>query len=168
MGTKLLCVVCACLLFAGCGGGEAGSEAPGSGSEAASSPDSTEEPETETVADGTLTVSGGEWSFTAAAEAVAGPTTVTYENTGTMSHELIIAELPGGTSLEALSELDDRKRILKQVKQVAASGRVFRGETSEPFEVDLKPGSYALLCLLASPRGRTHAWVGMFSELNVE
>jgi plastocyanin len=157
------------MLMAACGGSGDGSETsaratPEPTTASSETPEETDEP---AVVDGTLAVTGGEWSFQSPTEVAAGPTEVTYENTGSLSHELILVRLGDGPPLAELAELDSRKQILREVTEIAGTGRVFRGETSKTLKVDLKPGTYGLLCLLESPRGRTHAWVGMFKEISV-
>ena len=163
------CCLSLMLLSAACGGAEDGSSPPDDPTpEAASSPEEEPEEEALPVAEGEVTVTGSEWNFDAPEAAVAGPLEVTFENTGELTHELVVARLGEGPPLAEIARLETRKDILKEIDVLADTGRVFTGESSKPMKVKLKPGRYAFLCLLESPRGRTHAWVGMFHEVTVE
>jgi hypothetical protein len=166
MKNRLVMACCLAILLAGCGA-EGDPDRSADPTEVAASPEvEPEEPE-EVVAEGTLSVTGGEWNFQSPDEAVAGDLEITFENTGQVTHELILAKLLDGPPLAEIAKLETREEILKKVRELAGTGRVFTGETSKTLKVDLKPGAYGLLCLLESPRGRTHAWVGMFAELSV-
>lgn len=116
------------------------------------------------VADGRLKVTGGDRTFDAAPKLVAGPTTITFRNAGTISHELRVVRLKPDDDLALLARRP-RTEILERVSQLARTRRLFADETTK-LELDLNPGRYALLCLLGFPES-THAGSGMFRELIV-
>lgn len=161
----LVILTCVCVWMSACGGGES-RDAQGSPEPAdASSPTESPEPVVPEVADGEIAVTGKEWSFSAPSQVVAGPTRITLDNVGTLSHELVMVEPEAGRSLADIRLLP-HVDAMASVRWIAGSGLVHEGQVSRPLQVDLRPGTYGFLCMLDGP-GQTHAKTGMFLEFEV-
>ena len=93
-----------------------------------------------------------EWSETP----TAGRRTVLVENTGTQTHQALLARLPAGRSLA------DEKAWFAQGFRTARPGAPAGGVIELApgqrvwLTVDFVPGRYALLCHVSGGRGRTH------------
>lgn len=99
-----------------------------------------------------LTDGALQWSGTP----TAGRRTVMMENTGTQTHQALLARLPGGKSLA------DEKAWFEQGFRTARPGAPAGGVIElQPGQrvwltMDFVPGRYALLCHVSGGRGRTH------------
>ena len=104
-----------------------------------------------------------EYRFDYEPPAAPGRVVFRVRNGGKLSHELLLLPLP-----------EDFPPIREQVrgKTRRAVGTLaflkpLRPRRSGVFAVDLKPGRYAMVCLIEGPRGETHAMKGMTSEFRV-
>lgn len=102
-------------------------------------------------------------SFEFAPDIPAGRAVFEVVNDGTEDHSMTLVNLP-----------EDFPPILEQLRGserrgTAAVARVPRLAPAErsTFAVDLKPGRYAMLCLVADPDGTVHATRGHAAEFRV-
>jgi len=104
-----------------------------------------------------------DYRFEMAGDLPLGRVIVEVENRGTTTHSLTLIELP-----EDYPPLDqqlrgDERRGVATVAQVP--GRA-PGERTR-FALDVQPGRYGLVCLVADADGRTHGQKGMNLEFRV-
>lgn len=105
----------------------------------------------------------------AVAEGGPGPTRFVLRNTGEERHHLFVVRLRNaGTVLDAVRA--DRAgeppgQFLAGAGKVSAVAHP--GERAT-VDINLRPGSYALLCFVASRDGTPHAYKGMATEISVE
>lgn len=98
-----------------------------------------------------------------------GPTRFVLRNRGEERHHLFVVRLrTAGTVLDAV-RADRAGEPPGQF--LAGAGKVSpvaRPGEQATVDIDLRPGSYALLCFLASPDGTPHAYKGMAAEIFVD
>lgn len=92
----------------------------------------------------------------------AGRTTFRFRNAGREEHEAIVIRLRAGRTL---AEAIDRQLEGGTADPVGFS-HAKPGRTGATFTKTLKPGRYAVLCLLRK-RGRAHAELGQVARLRV-
>ncbi|HEX6746143.1 MAG TPA: hypothetical protein VF092_02430 [Longimicrobium sp.] len=109
------------------------------------------------VTDGTLA-----WSEPLAA----GRHVVQVENDGTQMHQLLLARLPEGTTLEAEKRWFDDFRGERPGRPAGGVIELRRGERVW-LALDLPPGRYALLCHVTGPDGRNHFLAGEAVEFTI-
>lgn len=86
------------------------------------------------------------------------------ENAGNHQHEIIVARLPEGATVEqALTGEVPEDQI-----EFAGQTAIAPGQADDLVLVNLEPGTYALLCLLDEPDGVPHAAKGMVAQLTIE
>ena len=114
-----------------------------------------------------VTITATEYKFDLPATLPAGKTTFTLVNEGKEQHFIEIIELKADAP--PVAKLIKSKKPPDQffVRQAGGTKPVKPGETSKPFEVDLTPGRYGYVCFIESPKGKPHAFLGMFGEFTV-
>ncbi len=151
--------------LAACGGGD--EEATGVGADSGSDQEAACAPVGEDLEDEarqTLAVRLDDYAFVPATlEVEAGVVTFAAENVGAENHEL--AFLPGGGEVPLTDEGEPDEDAL-------ADAGAFELEAFGPGQTcnatyALEPGTYTLLCIVASPDGETHYDKGMEGELVV-
>ncbi len=109
--------------------------------------------------DSAFAIQGRDFAFDGVPEKVdAGTATFTFENTGTEFHEMGLARLPEGMTLQEALELES----------IVPSGILLAppGERAGGLTVDLEPGSYVLFCFIENENG-PHAFQGMVAQITV-
>lgn len=141
-----------------------------------------------TVADGAiseveprsdLTVEATEMRFVFPNGALsAGPATVKVANIGAIAHEMQIVAVPEGTTIDQMKELfslpfdatpppgNELAKILVDYHPAAAASILAAGHTCW-LDIDLQPGTYAVLCALPFPGDEPHAMEGMLDIVTV-
>ncbi|HET9962063.1 MAG TPA: hypothetical protein VFQ34_06985 [Nitrospiraceae bacterium] len=109
-----------------------------------------------------------DYSFTGPDTLPAGAATVRIQNRGREPHQIQLVKLEEGRSLRdmaaALSVTSGK--LPPGVTQMGGPNAVSAGGTSEA-QVSLSPGSYAIICMVPSHSGRTHAALGMVKAVRV-
>jgi uncharacterized cupredoxin-like copper-binding protein len=85
-------------------------------------------------------------------------------NDGAYQHEIIVAQLPAGATIEEVlsgNVPEDQVRFVGQTL-------VPPGQTDDLVLVDLESGDYWLVCLVAEPDGVPHAALGMVAQFTIE
>lgn len=96
----------------------------------------------------------------------AGAVSFVVANSGDEIHEMLLARFVGETTLQdALASEDPEAAGL--VETVGFAGPVVPGAEIVLNVEDLTPGRYAVVCLIPSPDGLSHAEKGMVSEFSV-
>lgn len=103
----------------------------------------------------------------------AGRNEVRFRNTGKeMHHALLFGEAPGATKAQVMRffATQGKAKGKPPLDFSKMSGTtVLDGGTDQNTEVDLKPGRYAVVCLLSDRAGGPpHVAKGMFSEVTVK
>ncbi len=114
--------------------------------------------------DDSFAIQGRDFAFDGVPESVdAGTVTFTFENTGTEFHEMALFRLPEGMTLQEALELPEDD------ESVVPSGILFAlpGDQGGGLTVDLKPGTYALVCFIENENS-PHAFQRMVAEITVE
>ena len=118
----------------------------------------------------TLEVVSGEYAFELSATTVApGRLPVRLRNDGVEPHQLMVARLHDGVTLEeylAAFEDDSETAAAALVDEAGGVNAVDPGATRTGY-ADLEPGSYVVLCFLPTPDGPSHLHAGMVAELTV-
>ena len=97
----------------------------------------------------------------------AGPVQIAFQNSGTMAHELRIVRIRDGNfGAYRVALVDNNVTSESLADEVAGSSSVDPGKSST-FGAELSAGTYALVCLLNAPDGKTFAQHGMIRELRV-
>ncbi len=111
----------------------------------------------------TIAITGLDFAFDGVPETVdAGLVTFTFENTGAEFHEMILARLPEGMTLEEALALPPDDESLLPIGVLFALPGVQGGSLT----VDLEPGTYAFICFFENEQG-PHAFQGMAAEFIV-
>lgn len=112
----------------------------------------------------TYDVRGVDFGFEGAPSTLdTGTATFTFENAGAEFHEMALARLPDGLTIEQALELpEDDDSVLPDGILFAAPGTQGGALT-----VDLQAGTYALVCFIDNENG-PHAFQGMVHEITVE
>ena len=116
----------------------------------------------------------------------AGPQIWEVTNTGSQPHHVILSRVPDGTTEEQVIELAGSFGAPPASPEAAASPVVqpatlsfedvqdvfYSGILSEGmynlYDIDLEPGTYAMLCFLPAPDGTPHVLMGMVEIITVE
>jgi uncharacterized cupredoxin-like copper-binding protein len=119
-----------------------------------------------------VTVVGTDYAFQAPATLRPGRTLFVFENRGRVDHEMILARLKPGVTLQQALEMQRSGGDPKEVMD-AGAGVLFAdpGEISPgTLLVDLAPGrTYALLCFFRdAEQAPPHAAMGMVASFQVE
>ena len=108
-----------------------------------------------------VTIAAGEWWFRAPAGLAPGRTVLRLRNDGERTHQLALARLAPGVSLERALETGGSDDTATPLGEVVARP----GATGE-LAAELTPGRYALLCF-ETHRGRIHAELGQTAQFRV-
>lgn len=92
-----------------------------------------------------------------------GRTVFTVTNEGRRRHELLMLPLPDGFPPIRDQVTGEHRRAVGTLAFV----KPLRPKKSGTFAVDLRHGRYALVCLLETSRGVTHAKRGMATEFRI-
>ena len=116
-----------------------------------------------------VTIEAAEYKFNLPPTLKAGSTTFTLENVGKEPHFIQIQELKGNAPpIPRLLKLPQKKAEAFFVRQVAQTGVIKPGETSEPFVAELTPGRYGYVCFVSTKGKPPHAFLGMAGEFTVK
>lgn len=109
-------------------------------------------------------VAMSEYAFAFDEPVAAGPTSFVATNIGEQAHFMLVAKLADGVTLDEALKSDDQSKMVGQWSSgFAAAG----GADEEVLTVDLKPGTYGMLCFVSDPDGTPHAMKGMAKEFTV-
>lgn len=97
----------------------------------------------------------------------AGTHAIRVVNEGTEEHEIAVARLPEGMTFEAFMAAMTPESEPDGVTVVGGNGALSPG-LANLWQVDLAPGTYAVLCWVPSPDGTQHVMKGMAKPLVVE
>jgi uncharacterized cupredoxin-like copper-binding protein len=96
-----------------------------------------------------------------------GAVLITYQNLGTMAHELRVVRVRDGNfSAYRAAMMTSVADAASLADEVAKSPSIDPGKSST-FGAELSSGTYALACLLTAPDGKAFAQHGMIRELTV-
>lgn len=102
-------------------------------------------------------------------EVTAGPNAFTMTNEGAEPHFMYIVKLKEGATIDEALAADqageDPEAFIEE--DIGDSGTAPPGATAV-INADLDPGTYAMLCFVATPDGEPHAALGMAEEFTVE
>jgi hypothetical protein len=125
----------------------------------------------------TLTITAKEFSFDLVGTAQAGLTTVKFVNAGKEPHIVAAFKLKAGKTVNDAvplfeSEQPDAAKVAEVFDEGPSTfhglpGLVFAGNSETTITKELQQGSYALVCFLPSPDGKSHLMQGMTKELVV-
>ncbi|MBA2775998.1 MAG: hypothetical protein H0U31_04620 [Chloroflexia bacterium] len=141
-----------------------------------------EEPEVEDVA-GAIEIVMAEMYFEAPETIVAGPQIWNVVNNGLQVHHVVLSLVPDGTTEAQVLELAssfgppaspeagatpvEPALSFEDVEDVFYS-LLFSNGQSNWYELDLQPGTYAMLCFMPDPSGTSHVMLGMIEIFTVE
>lgn len=119
---------------------------------------------------GDVTVTLNDYKFGLSKPLTAGKHLISVENMANQSHELILVKLNPGkkaSDFNTFIEKDLMKSAPPGVPVGGISG-LDKGQTAE-FPVDLKPGTYAMLCFAPDVKdGKSHVQHGMITQFEVK
>jgi uncharacterized cupredoxin-like copper-binding protein len=103
-------------------------------------------------------------------DTVEGKATVQVENTGTQAHEMAIYKLADGKTIDDMKTFFSGPPTGPPPFTSAGGVSALAPGTEITVDVDLKPGSYALICFLpdSSGSGKAHFELGMLKQVKVE
>ena len=144
-----------------------------SGSDDSTDAQETESPEvepteSEATADG-LTITGVDFAFDlSSATLPAGETEVTFVNDGEEKHQLIMARLTeDAPDIAELIELPQKESNKFLEEEINDGAKVIKPGEETNFTLDLKAGTYGMVCFVANKEG-PHAFQGMYNSFTVE
>ena len=115
-----------------------------------------------------VTVIATDYHFDIPATLSAGPTTFTIVNRGREAHHLQLERLEQGHSLaDFLAALKKGGRPPTWAVDVGGPNAVDPGGRSLPATVELRPGTYAAICVIPGPDAVPHAMKGMAQQFTV-
>lgn len=129
--------------------------------------DEEEEPDTE-AAEGAevVPVTGVDFAFEGIpADVPAGPVAFEFTNDGDAAHEMVIFKLGEGVDLDAL--LASEEEPSEEEAQDVGGTFAPPGEGGVYANVDLDPGTYAVVCFVPGPEGKPHYDLGMKTTFEV-
>lgn len=147
----------ALLALGACGSDANTTESTGAGSE--------EEPTVSTD----LTVTAVEYEFQGPDTLPAGSSTITFENGGEEQHELQLALLDEGKTIEDVQALFEQEGGPEGPPKWATivGGTGAKPGKSSTLDVDLESGTYVMVCTVPAEDGTPHAALGMVKEVTV-
>lgn len=105
-----------------------------------------------------------EYEFAFDEPVATGPTSFVATNNGAQAHFMVVVKLAEGVTLDqALKSEDDSNTVGQWSSGFAAAG----GDDQEVLTLDLKPGTYGMMCFVSDPDGTPHAMKGMAKEFTV-
>ena len=125
-------------------------------------PGKTGEPKTD------VTITLTDYAFTLSKPIEAGARVIRVENTASQSHEVIIARLlPGRTMNQALEWLNNGQRGPSPVVALGGASGLARGR-HQIITASFEPGRYVLLCFIPDAKdGKPHSEHGMAREITI-
>lgn len=112
----------------------------------------------------THTVRMIDFAFTGPERWASGAQLLQIVNTGEQDHQLRLARLRDGASLQTWMSAEDPKTV---AKSIAGMARIGPGEVAY-LPVDLEPGTYIAYCLITDlSTKRSHTEMGMLREIHV-
>lgn len=109
-----------------------------------------------------------DYAFEGPSTVAAGPTSFVLRNDGDEAHFLLVAQIADGHTMEeALSYEGDPAEAGLITGVEVESDLAAPGGDEEVANLDLEPGTYAMLCFIPAADGTPHAFMGMASELIV-
>ncbi len=111
-------------------------------------------------------VSGVDFAFDGIpAEIPAGPVSFAFDNDGESAHEMFVARIGDGFTLDELLALDSEPTE----EQAEEIGGTFGspGDPTSYVNGDLEPGTYAVVCFIPGPGGKPHYELGMKTSFTV-
>jgi hypothetical protein len=116
----------------------------------------------------TVVVTATDYAFTMPERLAAGVTTFRIENHGRELHHLTLIRLTGGHSLaDLMAAFKAGGPPPAWAVFVGGPNAVDPGGTSFSTTLDLRPGSYAAICVIPSPDGVPHLMKGMTKTITV-
>jgi plastocyanin len=114
----------------------------------------------------TVNVTGVDYAFELSATPTAETKEITFENTGEEPHELILARINEGYTLDEAIEAEGEKGTAEDLGISFAKP----GEEGKPIEIKkpLEPGNYAMVCTVETKDGEPHYDLGMQTEFTVD
>lgn len=113
---------------------------------------------------GSQTVRMGDFAFTGSEAWTAGAQLLQIVNIGEQDHQLRLARLRDGATLQSWMSADDPGTVATTITGIA---RMSAGETAY-LPVDLEPGTYVAYCLVTDTGTKhSHAEMGMVREIHV-
>ena len=125
-------------------------------------------PEADAVVAGSDDGSGTQYSFNAPASVEAGELAIRFTNAGTEPHEMVLVQLPEGTTVEQLLAAFEAEEPAGPLPPLVGGVQAITPGASQVATLNLEKGSYVLLCGLPNPEGVPHLVFGMVAELRVE
>lgn len=124
--------------------------------------------ESEATADG-FTVTAVDFAFDlSSATLPAGETEVTFLNEGKESHQLFMARLTDDApDISKLIQLSEKKSNAFIEEDIPDGQKAIKPGEETVFTVDLKPGTYGMVCFVSNKEG-PHAFQGMYNSFTVE
>ena len=117
--------------------------------------------------DADATITATEYSFSSSG-LKAGKNTIRFQNSGGQWHHLIVARIKSGSTIDDVKRLIETEKGPPLEEQNPVETSVLDGGEEQLTEVDLKSGSYALLCFIPDRAGGPpHVAKGMISEAKV-
>ena len=111
-------------------------------------------------------VEAAEYTFDLSATPTADTEAVTFENAGTVAHELIFARINEGFTTDEAIELQGEKGSAEIIG--TSQGPIPPDESIDVrLRGELDPGSYAMLCALGAKEG-AHFELGQLEEFEIE
>jgi uncharacterized cupredoxin-like copper-binding protein len=115
-----------------------------------------------------VTVVATDFSFSLPATLAAGPTAFTLVNHGKQAHHFFLIRLEGGhTTEELVAGMKSPGPPPPWAVFAGGPNAVDPGGTSFPTVVDLRPGNYAIICIIPGPDAVPHVMKGMSRSLHV-
>ena len=171
MGRRTTAVIAACLMalsLAACGDdGDNGADNAGSGSENAG----------QSGGDNTLQIVESEYAFNITGEAVAGSLAIDVENAGAELHEIGMAKLLDGKTMDDVraaldAATEETENVLEGVAEEDTAidelaGGQAPGTSYTITGPDAEAGEYAVLCFIPNAEGVPHFKLGMVGSFTV-
>jgi hypothetical protein len=97
----------------------------------------------------------------------AGQVVITFQNLGTMSHELRVMRIRDGNFAAYRAAVVSNPLTSPLLADEIAKSPPIDAAAASTFGAELSSGTYALVCLLTAPDGKVFAQRGMIRELTV-
>lgn len=121
------------------------------------------------LAQSSMTIQASDFAFAAPDTVDAGYVTIDFSNAGSETHHAALERLPDTLSADAFAAAlqGDERAALELVQSAGGVAAIDPGQTGEAV-VNLQAGTYALICVIPSPRDRVpHVLKGMIRPLVV-
>jgi uncharacterized cupredoxin-like copper-binding protein len=118
------------------------------------------------VADLVMTLK--DFSFTGSKPLTAGRHTIEIQNSGSQSHEFVLARMAPGKKAADLAAWVDKQNGPPPAEPIGGVPAIAKG-TSAFMTADLTPGEYAFICFIPDAKdGKPHFTHGMMQDVHVE